>query len=228
MKITYYGHSCFSVEIHGKTLLFDPFISGNPHAKSIDINTIKADYILISHGHQDHMLDVEVIAKRTGAKLISNFEIITWFGKNGIKNGNGMNIGGRAIFDFGTVKVVNAVHSSSLPDGTYAGNPVGFVVTPKESEQSIYYAGDTALTYDMRLIGDSYEITAAFLPIGDNYTMGVDDAVRCAEFVGTHTIIGLHYNTFPMIEINTEDAIAAFRRTGKNLLLPAIGVSLDI
>ncbi|MEK7801605.1 MAG: MBL fold metallo-hydrolase, partial [Pseudomonadota bacterium] len=131
-------------------------------------------------------------------------------------------------FDFGTVKCVNAIHSSSMPDGSYGGNPNGFVITPKNSEQSFYYAGDTALTNDMRLISDEFEIKTAFLPIGDNYTMGIDDAVRCAEFVGTHTIIGLHYNTFPSIEIEAADAIAAFLKTGKNLLLPAIGESLDI
>lgn len=228
MKTTYYGHSCFGVNINGIHLLFDPFISGNPHAKHIDIQTIPADYILLSHGHQDHVLDAEAIARRTGAKLIANFEVITWFEKKGLTNVHHMNTGGQAHFDFGAVKCVNAVHSSSMPDGSYGGHPNGFVITPKGSEQSFYYAGDTALTNDMRLISDEFEIKTAFLPIGDNYTMGVDDAVRCAEFIGTHTIIGLHYNTFPPIEIDAADAVAAFLKTGKNLLLPAIGESLDI
>ncbi len=228
MRTTYYGHSCFGVDINGVHLLFDPFITGNPYAKHIDIKNIPADYILLSHGHQDHVLDAEAIARNTSAKLIANFEVIKWFEKKGLTNVHHMNLGGQAHFDFGTVKCVNAIHSSSMPDGSYGGNPNGFVITPKNSEQSFYYAGDTALTNDMRLISDEFEIKTAFLPIGDNYTMGIDDAVRCAEFVGTHTIIGLHYNTFPSIEIEAANAIAAFLKTGKNLLLPAIGESLDI
>lgn len=228
MKVTYYGHSCFAVEVLGFHLLFDPFITGNPAASHIDINTIKADFILISHGHQDHILDVETIAKRTGAKLISNYEIISWFQEKGIENGHGMNLGGEFKFEFGTVKYVNAVHSSTMPDGKSGGNPGGFVVTPKSSRTSFYYAGDTALTYDMKLIGESEEIEFALLPIGDNFTMGARDAVRCAELVGTHTIIGLHYNTFEPIKIDTSKARMLFNETGKTLLLPSIGETVDV
>lgn len=228
MKVTYYGHSCFAVDLNGIHLLFDPFISANPAAKDIDISTIQADYILISHGHRDHVLDVEAIAGRTGAKLISNFEIISWFAEKGISNGHGMNLGGAFQFDFGRVKYVNAVHSSSMPDGRYGGNPGGFVITPTGSRTSFYYSGDTALTYDMKLIGETEEIEFALLPIGDNFTMGARDAVRCAELVGTHTIVGLHYNTFPRIQIDLAKTRQLFDETGKALLLPDIGETIDI
>ncbi len=227
MKLTYFGHSCFGIEINGLHLVFDPFISGNPLAAHIDLKQVNADYILISHGHEDHVLDAEIIAKRTGAKLISNFEIINWFLSKGLENGHSMNHGGKFSFDFGTVQYVNAVHSSSMPDGSYGGNPGGFVITPKESRSSFYYAGDTALTYDMKLIGEQETIDFALLPIGDNYTMGVDDAIRAAEFVGTSKIVGLHYNTFPPIQIETEKAVARFSETGKMLLLPQIGDTID-
>jgi len=228
MKVTYYGHSCFSIEVHGLHLLFDPFITGNPTAAHIDINTINADYILISHGHQDHILDVETIAKNTGAKLISNYEIISWFKDKGIENGHGMNLGGAFEFDFGRVKYVNAVHSSTMPDGKSGGNAGGFVITPKGSYSGFYYAGDTALTYDMKLIGETEEIEFALLPIGDNFTMGAKDAVRCAELVGTHTIIGLHYNTFEPIKIDLTKTRQLFDETGKTLLLPAIGETIEV
>lgn len=227
MKLTYFGHSCFGIEINGLHLVFDPFISGNPLAAHIDLKQVNADYILISHGHEDHVLDAEIIAKRTGAKLISNFEIINWFLSKGLENGHSMNHGGKFSFDFGTVQYVNAVHSSSMPDGSYGGNPGGFVITPKGSRSSFYYAGDTALTYDMKLIGEQETIDFALLPIGDNYTMGVDDAIRAAEFVGTSKIVGLHYNTFPPIQIETEKAVARFSETGKTLLLPQIGDTID-
>jgi len=228
MKLTYYGHSCFSVEVNDLHLLFDPFITGNPAASHIDISKIKADYILISHGHQDHVLDVEAIAKNTGAKLISNYEIISWFADKGLQNGHGMNLGGEFHFDFGTVKYVNAVHSSTMPDGKSGGNAGGFVITPTSSRPSFYYAGDTALTYDMKLIGETEEIDFALLPIGDNFTMGAKDAVRCAEMVGTHTIIGLHYNTFEPIKIDLTKTRQLFDETGKTLLLPAIGETIEV
>lgn len=223
MKITYYGHSCFSAEIDGIHLLFDPFITGNPAAAHIDIHRIQADFILISHGHKDHVLDVESIAKRTNAKLISNYEIISWFAEKGIENGHGMNLGGSYDFTFGKVKYVNAVHSSSMPDGRYGGNPGGFIITPKSRNSSFYYSGDTALTYDMKLIGETEDIDFALLPIGDNFTMGAKDALKCADMIKTHTIIGLHYDTFPTIRIDIAKTRQLFDETGKTLLLPGIG-----
>lgn len=217
MKITYYGHSCFSAQVANRTLLFDPFISPNELARHIDIQEVHADYILISHGHADHMADAETIAKRTGATVISNFEITVWLGNRGIQKTHPLNHGGTAAFDFGRTKFVNAIHSSSLPDGAYGGNPGGFVV--QSDEGNFYYAGDTALTLDMKLIGESTRLTFAALPIGDTFTMGVDDAIQAANFLGCREIFGLHYNTFPPIRIDEQTAFRKFESVGKRLHL---------
>jgi L-ascorbate metabolism protein UlaG (beta-lactamase superfamily) len=226
MNITYYGHSCFGVEINGKNLLFDPFISPNELAKNININTIKADYILISHGHEDHIADAESIAKRTGAKVICSWEINVWLGNKGVANIHPMNTGGKVKLDFGNVKAVAAVHSSGLPDGTYGGTAMGFVV--ESTEGNFYYAGDTALTYDMKLIGDYRKIDFAFLPIGDNFTMGVDNAIIASEFIKCNNIIGMHYDTFGYIKINKEEAISKFTLNGNSLKLMEIGETIKI
>ena len=226
MKLSYYGHSTFLLEIKGLNLLFDPFITPNELAKDIDVNSIPADYILVSHGHEDHVADAVSIAKRTGATVVSNFEIVSWFGVQGVEKGHPMNHGGSWSFDFGSVKYVNAVHSSVLPDGTYGGNPGGFIISTDEG--NVYYAGDTALTYDMKLIGDTANISHAILPIGDNFTMGVDDAVIAAEFVGCNEIIGMHYDTFGYIEIDKEEAKGKFSTAGKTLTLLNIGETIDL
>ena len=221
MKISYYGHSCFGVEINSKHLLFDPFITPNELARKVDVNSVKADYILISHGHEDHIADAVSIAKRTNAKIICAWEIFGWLSKQGVGNGHPMNIGGKVKLDFGTVKCVSAIHSSSLPDGSYGGNPMGFVI--ESSEGNFYYAGDTALTYDMKLIGEYRTIDFAFLPIGDNFTMGVDNAILASEFINCENIIGMHYDTFGMIKIDKPEAVNKFKRAGKNLSLYEIG-----
>ncbi len=220
MKVTYYGHSCFAAQVASKTLLFDPFITGNELAKAIDVNTVPADYILLSHGHSDHMADAAVIAKRTGATIISNYEVTVWFNHQGLLKTHSLNHGGGWQFDFGRVKFVNAIHSSSLPDGMYGGNPGGFVV--ESADGHFYYSGDTALTMDMKLIGESTRLAFAALCIGDNFTMGVDDAIKAAEFVRCHEILGLHYNTFPPIRIDTIAAIEKFKAACQrlHLLLP--------
>ncbi|MDO9184706.1 MAG: metal-dependent hydrolase [Bacteroidia bacterium] len=226
MNITYYGHSCFGVEVGGKHLLFDPFISPNELAKGVDVTTVKADYILISHGHDDHIADAISIASRTGAKVVCAFEIHTWLNKQGINNTHPMNIGGKWKFDFGNVKCVSAAHSSSLPDGTYGGSPMGFVI--ESTEGNFYFAGDTALTYDMKLIGIYRTINFAFLPIGDNYTMGVDNAIIAAEFIKCRQIIGMHYDTFEMIKIDKKEAVKKFMHAGNELILFDIGESKSI
>ncbi len=226
MNITYYGHSCFSIEINGKHLLFDPFISPNELAQHINIQTIKADYILVSHGHNDHVADVESIAKRTGAKLICNWEIHNWFSKKGLNNIHPMNTGGKLKLDFGSVKCVAAQHSSSMPDGSYGGNPMGFVV--ESTEGNFYYSGDTALTYDMKLIGEYHSIDFAFLPIGDNFTMGVDNAIIASNFINCARIVGMHYDTFEYIKIDKNEAISKFQRSGKDLRLMTIGESINL
>jgi L-ascorbate metabolism protein UlaG (beta-lactamase superfamily) len=221
MKVTYYGHACFGAQVAGKALLFDPFITGNELARSVDIRKIPADYILVSHGHADHMADAAEIAKRTGATIVSNYEVTVWFGKQGIAKTHPLNHGGGHAFDFGRVKFVNAIHSSSLPDGTYGGNPGGFVVESREG--NFYYSGDTALTMDMKLIGESTALKFAALCIGDNFTMGVDDAIKAAEFVSCKEVLGLHYNTFPPIQIDGAAAVEKFKAAHQNLHLLAPG-----
>lgn len=221
MEIKYLGHASLQIVSNGKTLLVDPFISVNPLAEAIDIHALKADYILITHGHQDHVLDVAAIAKNTGAVLISNFEIISWYEKQGF-TGHPMNHGGKFCFDFGMLKYVNAVHSSVLPDGTYGGNPGGFVLW--NSEKTIYIAGDTALTQDMAWIPKTGpKLDLAILPIGDNFTMGFEDAILASELLQCPKIMGYHYNTFPPIAIDTEKAVSAFQKANKELILLPIG-----
>lgn len=226
MKITYYGHACFGIEYNGCHLLFDPFIRGNELARQIDIDQIPADYILISHGHQDHIADAIDIARRTGAKVISNYEIIQWLAGHGVENGHPMNIGGHWFFDFGKVKCVNAVHSSTLPDGTYGGNPMGFLI--ETTDTNLYYAGDTALTMDMKLIGDYKNIDLAFLPIGNNFTMGIDNAIIASDFIRCDKIIGMHFDTFGYIKIDHQEAIQKFNVAGKDLTLMKIGNHITI
>jgi L-ascorbate metabolism protein UlaG (beta-lactamase superfamily) len=221
MKATYYGHSCFAVEVMNRTLLFDPFIRGNELAKGININAIPADYIFVSHGHVDHIADTADIATRTGATVVSSFEVIEWLGKARLPRTHAMNHGGAWKFDFGRAKFVAAIHSSSLPDGSYGGNPGGFVI--ESAEGNFYYSGDTALTMDMKLIGESTKLTFAALCIGDNFTMGIDDAIKAAEFVRCSEVLGLHYDTFPPIQIDRKAAIQKFKESGKTLHLLSIG-----
>jgi len=226
MKITYYGHSCFLVDFAGTKLLFDPFITPNELAKDIDVTTIEADYILLSHGHADHVADAMDLAKQTNAKVISNYEIIMWLGRQGIENGHPMNHGGAFTFDFGQVKYVNAVHSSALDDGTYLGNPGGFIIS--NDQHSFYYAGDTALTLDMQLIPRYTKLDFAILPVGDNFTMGVDDAITASDFIQCNKIMGVHYDTFGYIEIDHEVAKEKFQKAEKELILVNIGNTVDL
>jgi L-ascorbate metabolism protein UlaG (beta-lactamase superfamily) len=226
MQFTYYGHSCFSLVVNGKKLLFDPFISGNELAASIDINSIEADYILLSHGHFDHVADAEAIAKRTGATIIANYEVAMWLAGKGIVKFHPMNPGGKWKFDFGVVKCVQAVHSSALPDGSNGGTPMGYIIMNDES--NFYYAGDTALTMDMQLIPMFADIDLAILPIGDNFTMGMEDAVQAAKMVQTKMVIGVHYDTFGFIKIDHQKAIELFKKNELELKLPGIGETIEI
>ena len=221
MKFTYYGHSCFAVEVDGKHILFDPFISPNELAKDIDVDELKADYIFISHGHVDHLADAERIALRTKATIVSNFEIVSWFQNKGLEKGHPLNHGGAWQFDFGKVKYVNAVHSSVLPDGAYGGNPGGFVIESKDG--NFYYAGDTALTMDMQLIAKQHKLDFCVLPIGDNFTMGIEDAVMASDFVNCNKVIGVHYDTFGYIVLDKDKAQKAFKDKKKELILLNIG-----
>lgn len=225
MKITYYGHSCFSVITGGKTLLFDPFISANELARHIQISSIHPDYIFVSHGHSDHTVDLVSIAKRSGATVIAAYEIAVWAGNHGCKY-HPMNIGGKWSFDFGVVKCFNAVHSSVLPDGTYGAHAMGFVVS--NEQESFYYSGDTGLTLDMQLIPRYKPLDLAILPIGDNFTMDVQDALEAAKMLKVSKVMGVHYDTFGYIKIDKDDAKNIFAFDGIELLLPSIGESISV
>lgn len=228
MNFTYYGHACFSLEIHGKHLLFDPFISYNDLAKDIvKVDEVKADYILISHGHQDHIADAVSIAKRTGAKVICAWEIMTWLNAQGIDNVHPMNVGGKWKFDEFTVKCTVAQHSSGMPDGSYGGNPMGFLILSEEG--NAYYSGDTALTLDMQLIPLWCEdLDVAILPIGDNFTMDFEDAIMASDFVQCENIIGVHFDTFGYIKIDHKKVLEAFAERRKSIHLPKINKSINV
>lgn len=225
MKITFLGHASLQIQIGDTKILVDPFITGNPKASHIDVGSLKADYILITHAHQDHILDVETIAKRTGAVIISNFEIVSHYQSKDFK-GHPMNHGGSWEFDFGRVKYVNAIHTSSFPNGSNGGQPGGFVI--EGEHKTIYIAGDTALTYDMKLIPLQTKLDLAVLPIGDNFTMGIEDAIIASDFIECDKILGYHFDTFGYIEINHEDAKRRFFEKDKDLMLLEIGESLEI
>ena len=225
MKITYYGHASLGIEVSGVKIIVDPFISANGKASHIDVNSLKADYILLTHAHQDHILDVETIAKNNDTVIISNYEIVTHFQNKGFE-GHPMNHGGSWDFEFGNVKYVNAIHTSSFPDGSYGGQPGGFVIESKN--KNIYIAGDTALTMDMKLIPLRTKLDLAILPIGDNFTMNVDDAIIASDFIQCDKVLGYHYDTFGYIEIDHEEAKRKFFDRGKDLMLLEIGESLEL
>ncbi|MBK8518831.1 MAG: metal-dependent hydrolase [Saprospiraceae bacterium] len=225
MNLTYLGHSSFHIHTKGFNIIFDPFISPNSLASGIDIKNIKSDFILLSHGHGDHLADAEFLSKQNDSTIISNYEIVSWYESKGIK-GHPMNHGGKRSFEFGTVKYVNAIHSSMLPDGSYGGAPGGFVVW--NNEVSFYFAGDTALTWDMKLIPITCpKLDFAILPIGDNFTMGYEDAVIASDFIQVDKIIACHYDTFGYIKINHDAAIKEFKNAGKELILLEPGSSLE-
>jgi L-ascorbate metabolism protein UlaG (beta-lactamase superfamily) len=203
--LTWHGHSCFLLETdEGKRILIDPWIDENPAAviKSDDIGAL--DYILVSHGHWDHFADCVALAKKTEATVVSTFELVSFTQEQGAENGHGMNIGGAYVFDFGRVKLTPALHTGSVAgdkDGTHTTDPCGFLIS-LNSGQRIYHAGDTALIMDMLLLKGSVDV--AILPIGDNFTMGPEDAARAVEMIEPEVVIPMHYNTFPVIEQNPE------------------------
>lgn len=196
-KMRWLGHSCLMFESDGKHVLIDPFLTGNPKA-AMKAGDVPADFILVSHGHGDHVGDAGEIAERTGATIITNYEIAIWFQeKMGQRNVHGMQHGGAYQFPFGRVKMTIAFHGSALPDGSNGGNPCGFLITFNDGKR-IYDAADTGLFGDMKLIGEE-GIDLAFLPIGDNFTMGPDDAVRAVKFLTPKRVVPIHFDTFPLI-----------------------------
>ena len=225
MKITFYGHACLGIQIKDIHIVVDPFITGNEKASEIDVATLKADYILLTHAHQDHTLDVEAIAKRTGAVIVSNYEIVLHYQGLGLE-GHPMNHGGSWDFEFGNLKYVNAIHTSSFADGKYGGQPGGFLI--EGEHKNIYIAGDTALTMDMKLIPMQTKLDLAILPIGDNFTMGINDAIIASDFVECDKVLGYHFDTFGYIEINHEEAKRKFFDKDKDLMLLEIGESVEL
>ncbi|RQO31999.1 metal-dependent hydrolase [Taibaiella sp. KBW10] len=225
MTLTFFGHACFTVAFGDTTILFDPFITPNALAKDVDIEAIKADYIFVSHGHGDHVADLIALAKQTQATVVSNFEIIDWVTKQGYEKVHPMNFG-RKQFAFGKVHFVPAAHSSGLPDGSYGGNPGGFVI--KTDEGNFYYTGDTSLTAEFNMIPYYGPLDVAIMPIGGNFTMDTDDALIASDMIQCNKIVGVHYDTFGYIVIDKEKALRDFEQAGKQLLLPKIGETIEL
>jgi L-ascorbate metabolism protein UlaG (beta-lactamase superfamily) len=196
VELTYHSHACFGITVDDTRLLIDPFLSGNELA-DVGPDEVEADYILVSHGHSDHVGDTVAIAQRTGAMTISNFEIQNWLLGQGVERTHPLHIGGGRDFPFGRVKLTIAHHGSALPDGAYGGNPAGFLLTL--AGKKIYHACDTGLFYDMKLIGEE-GLDVAILPIGDNFTMGPDDALRAVKLLAPKIVIPIHYDTFDVIQ----------------------------
>jgi L-ascorbate metabolism protein UlaG (beta-lactamase superfamily) len=208
-RVRWLGHATLLVETNGSKIVIDPFFTGNP-ACPIKVQNVEADFILVSHGHGDHVGDTIQLAQRTGATVVANFEIFEWLQKQGLTKVHGMQHGGGFTFPFGRVKMTLAFHGSALPDGSYGGNPAGFLITCRDGKK-IYDAADTGLFSDMKLIGEE-GLDLAILPIGDNYTMGPDDALRAVQFLTPHKVLPIHYNTWPPI---AQDANAWAARVKK-------------
>jgi L-ascorbate metabolism protein UlaG (beta-lactamase superfamily) len=208
LKVNWYSHACFLIEADQTKILIDPFVTDNPMAP-VKADDVEADFILVSHGHGDHVGDTINIAKRTGATVVSNFEIQNWLTGQGIEKAHPLHIGGGFDFDWGRVKLTIAHHGSALPDNSYGGNPAGLLITV--AGKKIYHAGDTGLFYDMKLIGEA-GIDLAVLPIGDNFTMGPDDGLRAVQLIQPKQVLPIHYDTFDVIK---QDPVAWKSRVEK-------------
>ena len=217
-KITFLGHSAFYMEGEKGKLVIDPFLTGNPVAQ-IKPEDLKVDFVLLTHGHGDHIGDAVDIAKANNATIIAPFELANYCADQGA-NVHPMHIGGARQFPFGKVKLTIAHHGSAAPDGTYTGNPCGFLITM--DGKTFYHSGDTGLFYDMKLIGEMNSIDVAVLPIGDNFTMGVDDAVKATEFLKPKMVIPMHFKTFDVIDVEPGDFVSKVKVLGFNSEILAV------
>jgi L-ascorbate metabolism protein UlaG (beta-lactamase superfamily) len=208
-RLCWLGHACLLLESDGKRVLIDPFLSGNP-AAATTADKVQADFILVSHGHGDHVGDTVAIAQRTGATVVCNYEMSDWFAKQGVKKVHGQQHGGGHHYPFGYVKLTLAFHGSALPDGSYGGNPCGFLITFKDGTR-VYDAADTGLFGDMRLIGEE-GVDLAVLPIGDNFTMGPDDALRAVKLIQPRQVVPIHFNTWELIAQDADAWAARVRK----------------
>lgn len=226
MKLTYFGHSAFQIETNGTTLLFDPFITGNGLAeKVISADDLNPDVILLTHAHGDHWGDTLSIAMRTGAVLVANYEITSYAQKHGHDKVQPMNSGGSWKFEWGTVFQTYARHSSSFPDGTYGGNPNGYILHVEDL--CIYNTGDTAPFSEMAWIGEDHQVDIALMPIGDCFTMGLKGAARAAKMIQPALTIPLHYNTFPLIEVDTNEWAQMMGEAGLEAKVMTPGETLE-
>ncbi len=222
-KLTYLGHSAFLVEGTKGRVVIDPFLTGNPMAKASPAD-IQVDHVLLTHGHGDHLGDAVEIAKADDATIVAPFELANYCADKGAKV-HPMHIGGARNFPFGRVKLTIAHHGSAAPDGTYTGNPCGFLVTM--DDKTLYHPGDTALFYDMKLIGEMNPIDVAVLPIGDNFTMGIDDAVKAVELLRPGTVVPMHYKTFEVIDVDPAEFVDKVKAKGFDARIVAVGESLQ-
>lgn len=225
MKLRYFSHSAFEITTdNGKKILIDPFLDNNP-TSPVKSDEVDADYIILSHAHSDHIGDAFKIGKRCDSTFICVNELANYCADKGFKAHN-MHIGGGYNFDFGRVKFTIAHHGSQTPDGKYAGEPAGILLTA--GGKTVYHTGDTALFYDMKLIGEMNKIDYMLAPIGDNFTMGIEDAVKAVEFVRPKTVIPMHYNTFPVIQVDPEEFKKKVAEKGFDCRVLSFGEEIDL